>query len=95
MNAARELDSQKPTAFICPTDIYAIKLLPVVKAKQAGIIGFDNIRLIDEIGLKLDSVAYDVESAAKAVSDYIISQKSIPASIQHKLVCRGSLAMHV
>ena len=65
------------------------------KAKQAGIIGFDNIRLIDEIGLKLDSVAYDVESAAKAVSDYIISQKSIPASIQHKLVCRGSLAMHV
>ena len=95
LNAARELDSQKPTAFICPTDIYAIRLLPVVKAKQAGIIGFDNIRLIDEIGLKLDSVAYDVESAAKAVSDYIISQKSIPASIQHKLVCRGSLAMRV
>lgn len=78
-------------AFLCPTDIYAMRLLSAAKQLQAGIIGFDNLRIIDELGLKLDSVAYNTESAAQAIVDHIISGTAISGSIHHSIVLRGSL----
>jgi len=90
-NAPKELRKDKRNAFICPTDIYAIQLLSVAQRHQAGIVGFDNIRLIDELGLCLDSVAYNIKAAAKAATDYLIEGKAVPPYITHKLVRRGSI----
>lgn len=78
-------------AFVCPTDIYAIRLLPIAKKHNAGIIGFDNIRLINELDLALDSVYYDIESVVKTMADYIIENKIISGSVKHNLIVRGSI----
>lgn len=85
------LKKYSSTALICPTDIYAIRLLDIAKKYKAGIIGFDNIRLIDQLNLKLDSVSYDVESAAKSMIDYIVNGKTDIKPISHSIVLRGSL----
>lgn len=90
-DAEREMEKYTPCAFVCPTDIYAIKLLSVAGKYKAGIIGFDNIRLIDELDLKLDSVSYDMKSTAKAAVDHIVNGKPVPGSIPHQLVKRGSI----
>lgn len=90
-NVAEEMDSDRKKAIICPIDIYALRLLNSAKEKKAGIIGFDNIRIIDELALKLDSVAYDISGTAKVASDYIIDGKPISSTIPHKLIKRGSI----
>ncbi len=90
-NAESELKSDKPCALICPTDIYALKLLDTAKKHNAGIIGFDNIRLIDELNLKLDSVSYDFKSTAELMIDYIVNGKTDINPINHSIVIRGSL----
>ena len=90
-DAAREVEECMPCAFICPTDIYAIKLLSVAEKYKAGIVGFDNIRLIDELDLKLDSVSYDVISTAKTAVDHIVNGKPVLGSIPYQLVKRGSI----
>lgn len=90
-NAENELEEATPCAFVCPTDIYAIKLLSSAKQHKAGIIGFDNIRLIDELGLILDSVSYDVPLTAKAAVNYIINCIPIQDYIPHKIIKRGSI----
>ena len=89
-NAEQEADPGKKNAFVCPTDLYAIRLLSAARRLQAGIIGFDNIRLIDALDLGLDSVAYDVETAAKAAADCILSGKQ-PQQIRHSIIRRGSI----
>ncbi|MBR6627818.1 MAG: hypothetical protein IKL04_07575, partial [Lachnospiraceae bacterium] len=78
-------------AFICPTDIYAIKLLHIAKKHGAGIIGFDNIRLIDELGLILDSVSYDVALTAKTAVDHIVNSTPVLDYIPHEIIKRGSI----
>ena len=90
-NAETELQEDTACALICPTDMYAIKLLSAAKAYNAGIIGFDNIRLIDELDLNLDSVSYDVESTVKTAIDYILSGNLIQTPTIHQLVKRGSV----
>ncbi len=90
-NAEYELKSDTPCALICPTDIYALKLLDTAKKHNAGIIGFDNIRLIDELNLKLDSVSYDVEAAAKSMVDCIVNGKYNDEPIAYTIIKRGSL----
>ncbi len=91
LNAKKELEEHVKCALICPTDIYAIKLLPIANKHGAGIIGFDNIRLIDELGLKLDSVSYDVKLAAQTAVDHIVNGKTIPGAIPYQLIQRGSI----
>lgn len=90
-HAEQAIASSCQNAFVCPTDLYAIRLLPAAQKHHAGIVGFDNIRFIDELDLKLDSVAYDIDAVAKAMADYIIDQKSIIEPFHHTLICRGSL----
>lgn len=89
--AEKEIDANRKNAFICPTDLYAIKLLSTAQQHRAGIIGFDNIRLIDELNLTLDSVAYDINQTARILSDYIIEGKDISVLSKHKLIQRGSI----
>jgi len=91
LNAEHELEPDVLCALICPTDIYAIKLLDIAKKRKAGIIGFDNIRLIDELGLILDSVSYDVSSTAKMAVDHIINDIPIKEPIPYRIVKRGSV----
>ncbi|MBQ3529241.1 MAG: LacI family DNA-binding transcriptional regulator [Oscillospiraceae bacterium] len=90
-NAEKELDADTPCAIICPTDIYAIQLLSIAKKHSAGIIGFDNIRLIEELGLTLDSIAHNVPLTAKAAVDHIISGTPIDCSVPHQIIVRGSV----
>ena len=40
--------------------------------QTAGIIGFDNVDIIDLFNLRLDSVAYDIKSTAVNVMQYLI-----------------------
>lgn len=90
-HAEKELQEDTACALICPTDIYAIKLLSAAEKYNAGIIGFDNIRLIDELDLKLDSVSYDVETTVKTAIDYILNGKLIQTPVLHQVVKRGSV----
>ncbi|MBQ8748562.1 MAG: LacI family DNA-binding transcriptional regulator [Oscillospiraceae bacterium] len=90
-NGEKELQAHIPCAIICPTDIYAIKLLPIAQRHGAGIIGFDNIRLIDDLGLILDSVSYDVPLTAKTAVEHIVNGVPIQDSIPHQVMRRGSV----
>lgn len=85
------MPKDKKTALICPTDTYAVRLLEMARNHGAGIIGFDNIRLLDQMNIKLDSVSYDMKAAAKAVVDYIVDGKPIRGVINHHIVERGSV----
>ena len=85
------IPADKKTALICPTDVYAVRLLDMARNRGVGIIGFDNIRLLDQMNIKLDSVSYDMKAAAKAVVDYIVDGKPIHGVINHHIVERGSI----
>ncbi len=90
-SAENEIKNSSSCAVICPTDIYAIKLLSIAQKYKAGIIGFDNIPLIDELELKLDSVKYDLTLTAQMAVEYIIDGTPIEKPISHSIVERGSI----
>ncbi len=89
--AEKHITESKKCAIICPTDIYAVKLLSLAKKHNAGIIGFDNIKLIDELDLKLDSVSYDIATTAKNSIDHILGKEKDDTVIAHKIIKRGSI----
>ena len=89
--AEREIDHSRKNAFICPTDLYAIQRLSTARRHKAGIIGFDNIRLIDDLHLTLDSVAYDIDQTARILSGYMIEHTEITSPVRHRIVKRGSI----
>ncbi len=91
LSAMIHIDVSKRNALICPTDVYALKLYSIAAQQKIGIIGFDNLRIIDELNLRLDSVSYDIPSAAKRITDYITEGKEITGYISHKLIKRGSI----
>ncbi len=91
LSAMIHIDVSKKNALICPTDIYALKLYSIAAQQKIGVIGFDNLRIIDELNLRLDSVNYDVLSAARSITDYITDGKEIGGYISHKLIKRGSI----
>ena len=90
-NAEENENLNNGNAFICPTDIYAIKLYKTARKNHMGIIGFDNIHLIGELGLKLDSIYYDAENAAFLAVNNIIDGSLIDKTIDHKIIKRGSV----
>ena len=87
------------SAFICSTDTYAIRLMDAAQKCGMGIIGFDNISMINELHLCLDSVAYDVQETAKLAAEYImgaVDRKAENGSsdrriVAHRIVKRGSV----
>ena len=90
-NAENEISADIPCALICPTDFYAIKLLPIAKKHKSGIIGFDNLRLIDELDLGLDSVAYDIKQTAETAVNFIANETTADCKIEHTIIKRGSV----
>lgn len=90
-HAAQQSTAEKKSAFICTSDIYALKLMSAAQQRGLGIIGFDNLWLIETLDIQLDSVAYDVEKAAQSVVDFLIGQKEDFGIIKHEIVRRGSL----
>ena len=91
LHAEDNIRPQKRNALICPTDLYAMRLMHLAKKYHAGIIGFDNVRLIEELSLPLDSVAYDIDTAAKRIVGYIVEGISVFTPVRHQLVKRGSV----
>lgn len=87
----KELSINNSCALVCPTDIYAIKLFRTAQKYYAGIIGFDNLRLIDELELQLDSISYDIALTAQKAVNYIVNKTPITDSIPHKIIKRGSV----
>ena len=81
----------KKNAFLCSTDRDALALLPVARAHGAGIMGFDGLRLLEELQIPLDTVAYDLETAAAAVTAYLADGRLPADVVPHRSVRRGSL----
>ena len=90
-NAEKELETSVSCALVCPTDIYALKLRHIAQKHHAGIIGFDNLRLIDDLKLQWDSVSYDINLTAQNAVDYIVNEAPITATIPYKITKRGSI----
>lgn len=90
-SAEAALLPNRKNAFVCPTDLYAVQLLHTAAQHHAGVIGFDNIRLLDELQLRLDSVAYDSKQAAEMLVRYIVDKQPISGFVGHSLVVRGSI----
>jgi LacI family transcriptional regulator len=83
-------DFEKKTAYICSTDVYALRIAGHAKSIGAGLIGFDNIDLIDLPGLGFDSVAADTRSIALGALEYITKGKC-PDTTEHFIKERGSV----
>lgn len=84
-------DTPEKTAVICPTDRYALRLLSTAKSRGWGLTGFDDLRLIDTLGLCLDSVGYDLPAATDAAAVFLERGLSGDILIPWKYVDRGSL----
>jgi len=89
--ALSQLREEKKNAFICPADVYALKLFIEAKNRNAGVIGFDNIKLLDEFNVPVDSVGYDTFETARAITNYLIDGRSFEGYIPHKIISRGSI----
>ncbi len=90
-SAVSQVEEGKKNAFICPADVYAVKLFVDAKNLGAGIIGFDNIKMLDEFNILIDSVSHDAFETARAVTNYIIDGRTFDGYIPHKIIKRGSL----
>ena len=91
ISGAMSIAPDTKTAFICTSDIYAIKLKGLANQNNCKIIGFDNIDLIDTLNLNIDSVFCDAKLTAKTVSNLIIAEKTDITVIPHKIIKRGSI----
>ena len=60
------LDGEERTAVVCPSDYYALELLSLVRQRPGtGILGFDNIGILDRCGLPLSSIGGDSGQMAR------------------------------
>lgn len=90
-DAVNELSEVKHNAFICANDFSAIRLFSTAKKHKAGIIGFDNVDLIDLFNFELDSVSYDIKATVASVMQYLINGKLDNTPIASEIVKRGSV----
>lgn len=85
------LPSGDKSALICACDIYAMRLFNEAKSRGVGIIGFDNIRTIEETFVSLDSISQDMEATAKNAVDFLLHSKEPVGYIKHTIIRRGSV----
>ena len=90
-SAINQVDPSKKNVFICPSDVYGLKLYVDAKSKNAGVIGFDNVKLLNEFDIKLDSVSYDAFEMARIISNYLIDGRAFEGYVSHKIITRGSV----
>ena len=72
------------TAVICSTDYYAFQVY--FKAKNAKIVGFDNLDAIKQYKLNIDSVGYSVSEIARSAIDIIVGKKSGNYTVAYKII---------
>ena len=72
------------TAVICSTDYYALQVY--FKAKNAKIVGFDNLDAIKKYKLNIDSVGYSVSEIARLAIDIIVGKKSGNFTVAYKII---------
>lgn len=72
------------TAVICSTDYYAFQVY--FKAKNAKIVGFDNLDAIKQYKLNIDSVGYSVSEIARSAIDIIVGKKSGNFNVAYKII---------
>ena len=72
------------TAVICSTDYYAFQVY--FKAKNAKIVGFDNLDAIKQYKLNIDSVGYSVSEIARSAIDIIVGKKSGNFIVAYKII---------
>lgn len=72
------------TAVICSTDYYAFQVY--FKAKNAKIVGFDNLDAIKQYKLNIDSVGYSISEIARLAIDIIIGKKSGNFTVAYKII---------
>ncbi len=72
------------TAVICSTDYYAFQVY--FKAKNAKIVGFDNLDAIQQYKLNIDSVGYSVSEIARSAIDIIVGKKSGNFTVAYKII---------
>ena len=86
-----KLIPDKKNVFICANDFTAIRLYPIAKENGAGIIGFDNVDLIDLFDLPLDSVSYDLKTTVERIMQYLINGCFEDKYIDSTIIQRGSV----
>lgn len=72
------------TAVICSTDYYAFQVY--FKAKNAKIVGFDNLDAIEQYKLNIDSVGYSVSEIARSAIDIIVGKKSGNFTVSYRII---------
>lgn len=72
------------TVVICSTDYYAFRVY--FKAKNAKIVGFDNLDAIKQYKLNIDSVGYSVSEIARSAIDIIVGKKSGNYTVAYKII---------
>ena len=83
--------TNEKTAVICSTDLHALRLLSIAKERGWSILGFDNISMIDALGLPLDSVAYDTDAVAEAIARFLNAGTAGDVLVNHRYISRNSV----
>lgn len=84
--------SQRKTAIITPSDVYALQIHMALYGEKYGLIGFDNTALTDFSQIKLDSVECNTSNTASRVIDYILDpEKDTGEPVAYEIIHRGSL----
>jgi LacI family transcriptional regulator len=94
--------SNAKKAILCTSDIYAINIINHLKKRnvripeEAGIMGFDNIDILEYISPALTTIDYSAQDIGYRIVDTLIgliSGMEVPAStvLQHRIMARESL----
>lgn len=81
---------QPGSAILCSSDYYALRLAQQF-GKTQGIMGFDDISVLKDFGVPLDSVAYDIAGLSRAVTDRLLGRQHDSFYVRHTLKKRGSI----
>jgi LacI family transcriptional regulator len=87
---AKALEGDR-TAVICSTDYHALQVVRLRNGRTRGIIGFDNIRILELCDIKVDSVSYPVHEMAQNAVEMIIHGSRDSVFVPHTIVKRGSI----
>lgn len=83
---------EERTAILCSGDIYALNIMRFFKEnkirtpRDVGIMGFDNIGMLDFIVPRLTTVSTNIEKVAKTAVDELVSHITDPTAAAKKIV---------
>ncbi|WP_195572243.1 LacI family DNA-binding transcriptional regulator [Paenibacillus sp. 1001270B_150601_E10] len=92
----------KKTAILCTSDIFALEILKILKQPyisvpdQIGIMGFDNIGMLEYVEPALTTVDYTIEEIGRSLAETLIQQiqgvqVNADIVIPHRIIERASL----